>query len=122
MTTSFGKLLRKIRIDLELTLKDMAAQLEVSAAYLSSVEVGKKPLTSNFTNDIIRWVVSHYEDDVQREDIERELTKAASQSVNEVKVRNSQPDSMELALSFARKFEDGSINLEKLKALLAEEQ
>lgn len=42
MLTELGKLLRKIRIDRQELLRDMAETLGVSSAYLSAVENGKR--------------------------------------------------------------------------------
>ena len=44
MLTEFGKALRRIRLDNDELLKDMADKLKVSSAYLSAVENGKKNL------------------------------------------------------------------------------
>lgn len=43
--TELGKVLRKIRIDIGITQKQMADTLLVSPAYLSSVELGYKNVT-----------------------------------------------------------------------------
>lgn len=42
MLTPFGKFLRKLRIDRGELMKDMSDKLEVTASYLSAVEMGKK--------------------------------------------------------------------------------
>ncbi len=42
MTTQFGKELKKLRIDGGMTLMDMARTLEISAAFLSAIETGRK--------------------------------------------------------------------------------
>ncbi|WP_019218667.1 helix-turn-helix transcriptional regulator [Bartonella florencae] len=42
MVTSFGKILRKLRVDHSERLLDMAKKLGISVAFLSSVEIGKK--------------------------------------------------------------------------------
>ena len=42
MITNFGKFLRKLRIDNNEFLKDMAARLGVTVAYLSAIEHGKR--------------------------------------------------------------------------------
>ena len=42
MLTSLGKFLRKLRIDNNELLKDMAQKLNVSVSFLSAVENGKK--------------------------------------------------------------------------------
>ena len=44
-TTSFGKEIRKLRVDYDQTQKDLAKLLGVSPAFLSAVEVGKKQVT-----------------------------------------------------------------------------
>lgn len=49
MLTELGKILRKIRIDRQELLRDMAGTLGVSAAYLSAVENGKR-------NAPVAWV------------------------------------------------------------------
>lgn len=54
MLTELGKELRKIRIDRDERLLDMAERLEKSAAFVSAVEVGKKTPPSGFEEAIIR--------------------------------------------------------------------
>lgn len=44
MLTGIGKFLRKLRIDNEEILKDMADALGVSSAFLSAVENGRKKM------------------------------------------------------------------------------
>lgn len=42
--TEFGKQLRKVRIDNDERMIDMASKLKVSAAFLSAIETGRKPV------------------------------------------------------------------------------
>ena len=49
MLTEFGKALRKIRIDRQQLLKDMANKLGVSSAYLSAVENGKRRMPQDLS-------------------------------------------------------------------------
>lgn len=51
-TTSFGKEIRKLRVDHDQTQKDLAKLLGVSPAFLSAVEVGKKQVPKNWTEKI----------------------------------------------------------------------
>jgi transcriptional regulator with XRE-family HTH domain len=44
--TPFGRKLRQLRLERGMQLKDMAAALEISSAYLSALEHGKKGLPS----------------------------------------------------------------------------
>ncbi|QEE09265.1 helix-turn-helix transcriptional regulator [Bartonella kosoyi] len=53
MLTSFGKILRKIRIDRFERLLDMADKLGISVAFLSSVEIGKKSIPVGMEDKII---------------------------------------------------------------------
>ena len=52
MITPFGKYLRKLRIDHDEKLKDMAAKLGVTGSYLSAVEIGKRDSTLKLVWDI----------------------------------------------------------------------
>ncbi|UZW54976.1 hypothetical protein NUH86_16095 [Sphingobium sp. JS3065] len=54
MITELGKELRKIRIDRDERLLDMADKIQKSAAFVSAVEVGKKSPPSGFEEMIIR--------------------------------------------------------------------
>ncbi len=53
MVTPFGKILRKLRIDHSERLLDMAKKLDISVAFLSSVEIGKKSVPVRLEEKII---------------------------------------------------------------------
>ncbi|GAA5106734.1 XRE family transcriptional regulator [Bartonella jaculi] len=53
MVTSFGKILRKLRVDHSERLLDMAEKLDVSVSFLSSVEIGKKSVPVGMEEKII---------------------------------------------------------------------
>jgi hypothetical protein len=53
MITELGKELRKIRIDRDERLLDMADSLSKSAAFVSAVEVGKKSPPTGFEETVI---------------------------------------------------------------------
>jgi hypothetical protein len=53
-TTAIGKELRKLRIDEDERLLDMAKRLDKSSAFVSAVETGKKSPPSGFEELIIR--------------------------------------------------------------------
>ena len=52
MVTEFGKILRIIRINSEDSLRGMANKLGISAAYLSSIENGKRPIPDSLYDNI----------------------------------------------------------------------
>ena len=47
MTTSFGKYIRKLRIEKGLTLTQLAAQINLDSANLSKIENGKRTFNEN---------------------------------------------------------------------------
>ncbi|WP_074381032.1 helix-turn-helix domain-containing protein [Bartonella doshiae] len=53
MVTSFGKILRKLRVDHSERLLDMAKKLDISVGFLSSVEIGKKSVPIGLEERII---------------------------------------------------------------------
>jgi HTH-type transcriptional regulator, competence development regulator len=55
-TTPFGKQVRKHRIDANTLLSHMAAVLKVSPAYLSAVEMGRKPAH----DELVRKAVAYF--------------------------------------------------------------
>ncbi len=101
MLTSLGKFLRKIRIDRGEVLKDMADKLGVTASFLSAVENGKKRMPSSWNS----LICSLYGLDYDQMD---EFTRAVADSENKIELdfTNTTPAQRELAVSFARKFND----------------
>lgn len=55
MLASFGKILRKLRIDHSERLLDMAKKLDISVAFLSSVKIGKKFVPVGLEEKIIEF-------------------------------------------------------------------
>lgn len=54
--TPFGKQVRKYRIDADVTLSDMAEELDLYPSYLSAVETGRKALNE----DLVRRCVAYF--------------------------------------------------------------
>lgn len=95
--TKFGIVLRKIRLDEQELLKDMAAKLNVSSAFLSAIETGKKKIPANF----VEKVCSAYKLD---EATHKELVLAEEMSAQEMKINLAgiTPAQHQVALSFAK--------------------
>ena len=53
MATTYGKVLRRIRIDRDELLKNMAEKLKMTSAHLSSIENGKRQIPNNMTRSIV---------------------------------------------------------------------
>lgn len=101
--TPFGLCVRKIRLELGLTLKEMATAVSVSSAYLSSVELGEKALNNNLIEDVSRYL----QDKITLEQLD-ELRAAAAQSIKIVPVSNLSADERGLVAAFARRLSDGN--------------
>lgn len=112
--TEFGKKLRKLRIDHEVMLKTMADAIGVSSPYLSAIETGRKPINANILNKMISYLnLSKEQGD--------ELTKLASRLEPDVVIKGNDIYETELALMFARRMDNKSFDLKKLKEFLMED-
>lgn len=101
MITELGKSLRKLRIDRGEILKTMAEKLNMTSSYLSAIECGKR----NIPSDLIDKLVSIY-DLTQAE--QEALLQARDKSLDSVEIELSTNNAFkrDLALQFARKFDD----------------
>jgi len=117
MLTNLGRVLRKLRIDNNEILKDMAGRLEVTASYLSAIENGKRPIPDTW-EDII---VSSYSLDEKQK---AELHSAVIESYTSISidVSNANLQNKEVAFAFARKVADLSDEkLQEIKHILGGE-
>lgn len=111
--TDFGKAIRKIRIDYDTNLNELAASIGVSSAFLSAVETGKKPISA----ELIRKITIALN---LTNDEEKLLTHAASQSIENVTIKTQDAEEAEIALMFARRIQTQSVNLDELRRILEE--
>lgn len=107
--TELGKYLRRYRIDKGMLLKDMAAALNLTPAYISAIENGKRPPTLEFVKSIRQSLgLNEYE--------ENSLMDAYYQTVNAITINidSTNDRQTDLGLIFARKIDslsDDQINL-----------
>ena len=99
MATSLGRFLRNLRIENQEILKDMADNLEVSSAFLSAVQNGKKKLPDSWYEKLTK-IYSLTEN--QQEKLKRAVME--SSDVVELNISNSSCQQRNLAISFAREF------------------
>lgn len=101
MRTKIGDFLRNLRMNNCQLLKDMAETLNVSSAFLSAVENGKKCLPDS-------WYPVLKKNYNLSDDSMEDLKQAAleSQKAVSINLRNSSEYNRQLAVSFARKFDD----------------
>lgn len=101
MRTSIGDFLRKLRLIKGQKLKDMAETLEVTSAFLSAVENGKKSMPDSWFSK----VKDKYE--LTNEQYEQ-MKKCSLESQNAIllNIKNASGINRELAISFARQFNE----------------
>ncbi|MFS2011217.1 helix-turn-helix domain-containing protein [Azospirillum sp. CT11-132] len=97
--TPFGKALRKLRIDRSLLLANMAEELEVSAAFLSGIETGKKSIPGN----LITKLTSIY--NLSDEEVE-DLQASADASARTITLRPNSAEQSRFMTTLARRFDE----------------
>lgn len=98
-TTALGKFLRKIRVDRDERLYDMAKRLGVSSAFLSGVENGHKKASVHLINKVVEYYNLN-------ESQQEKLKDAVSLSENRIDISQFSPQKQEATLMFARKFDE----------------
>ena len=100
MTTPLGKLLRKLRIERDEYLRDMAERLNITSSYLSAIENGKRRMPLDYIERIGESYGLSQEQLVQ-------MQKAASheQQKVEIKLEAASAQKKYAALAFARDFD-----------------
>lgn len=116
--TTFGKVLRKLRIDHSEILGDMAKRLEISPAYLSAIENNGRVIP----DDLIAKLAQKYNlNDSQINELEE--AKAQTKGAVDVQFENHKGnhDYIQTAVMFARDFSKLTAQqVEQLKRLLKE--
>ncbi|OCQ23403.1 hypothetical protein A7985_05540 [Pseudoalteromonas luteoviolacea] len=114
MLTKFGMAIRKIRIDRNMKLGDMAKGLGVTSAYLSAVENGKKKLTNDFVSKIADYLDLSFEDRCEIED-----AATLSQQEFSINVKDEDSDLLRSTVgAFARRIESSDLSDEDAEAIL----
>lgn len=99
--TPFGKFTRKLRVDNDELLKDMAKNLNVTVSYLSAVEMGKRNIPKKWKDIIIE---NYNLNEIKVE----ELKDAILYSSKTVKLNASdlEDDKLDLVYALARELKD----------------
>jgi transcriptional regulator with XRE-family HTH domain len=114
MLTEFGKEIRKLRIDLGITLFEMARSTGVSSAFLSAMENGKKSVPDEYV-DVLAEQYEHVRN------AKAFFLRLADQTKKEVRINlaESNNSANELATAFARNFSELSDEqVAKIKSIL----
>ena len=115
--TRFGKEVRKLRIDHDITLKDLADRIGVTSTFVSAVEAGRKSIPPNFVQKVVAAM------DLGPKEA-AELRRAADQSAREQRIvlpSTASPLMRETASALARNFEDlTSEELMQIRSILGD--
>lgn len=110
--TPFGKMVRKLRIDHSLRLKEMADAVGMSSAWLSGVETGRKPIPAGLVDKVASFLDL---DKSQR----AELSEAAENSRKDHSIKDVAIDRRDVAAVLARRFNElDEDDLAKIRGLL----
>jgi len=98
VVTEVGRFLRKLRIDANEVLYDMAQKLECTSAFISSLELGKRPVPAEFQQKVTKVYSLTAEQ-------QTEFQHAVDQSTHSVTITLDELDNStrDLALVFARR-------------------
>lgn len=111
-TVPIGKFLRRLRVDHDERLFDMAKKIGVSSAFLSAVENGHKKASNSLINKIINI---YNLTPSQESDLYNDLA-MSEQSLN---LSNFSREKQQATLMFARKFDELSNNqIDEIKRIL----
>ena len=119
MATEYGKLLRKIRIENGEILGDMAERLNISIAYLSSIETGARNVPADLTEKIAKEYC------LSESNVEN-LQKAEALNLKEIKLTFEAQTAItrkETALIFARTFKNiDEDDVERIRLILSKKE
>jgi transcriptional regulator with XRE-family HTH domain len=101
MATELGKFLRKMRIDHNELLKDMADKIGMSTAMLSAIENAKRNVPSGFAEALAQCY------GLSEEHLDQlEYCIASSKGQAQISLKGLSQDDKRLAFSFARRFSE----------------
>ena len=96
MLNSFGKFCRKLRIDRDELLKDMAARLDVTSSYLSAVENAKRKVPQEWKTKLIQL---YNLDESQQEELTLSLQEAKKELKIDLSEYNNEDKKVLMALA-----------------------
>lgn len=111
MPTSLGQFLRRLRLEHGEILKTMAEKLNVTSAFLSAVENGKKKMPVSWYQKLAQLYSFS-----EKQKLELEQAVMESSDVVELDLQKVSCGRRDLAISFARRFE--SLDEETSKKIL----
>lgn len=101
MATTFGKELRKLRIDKDENIHGMAKKLDISISYLSAIEAGSR----NIPSDMVDKIIAKYHLNGERSEILRQAEAESSKEIN-IDLSMASAEQRKLVFALSRKIND----------------
>ena len=101
MATVFGKELRKLRIDYDETIYQMAKKLDMSISYLSAIESGSR----NIPGDLVDKLIEKYNLSNERSNAVKQAEAESAKELN-VNLKGISPEQRKLIFALSRKLSD----------------
>ncbi|CAL7888110.1 helix-turn-helix domain-containing protein [Fusobacterium necrophorum subsp. funduliforme] len=118
MRSRIGKFLAAKRVHEEETMVDMAEKLQISTAYLSSIENGKREVPNDFGKKIKD---AYHLIETEQKELENAII--LSKKVSKIDLTLLSDERRELSLCYARKIQNLSDEkFEKLREILEEDE
>ena len=102
--TEYGKILRHYRLDNQILLATMAQKLNLSPAYLSSIETGNRAIPVDLTEKLSRVYGFDTEMRTSLMKAEAETNKALT-----INLQDASPEAIDATVMFAREIKNFSI-------------
>ena len=116
MISSFGLVMRKIRSKTGDSLRTCASKLEITAPFLSAMEVGRRPIPSHYLEKIKKIYDLSEEEYTELYNAVVETNKRV-----DIEIEKMNEAQKEVSMTFARKIENADPELvEKLRKVLME--
>ena len=101
MASTFGKELRKLRIDKDENIHSMAKKLDISMSYLSAIEAGSRKIPSGMVDEIIK----KYHLNKERSEILRQAEAESSKEID-IDLSNVTNEQRKLVFALSRKLNE----------------
>ena len=102
--TEYGKILRHYRLDNRILLATMAKELDISPAYLSSIETGSRTIPTGLTKKLSE--AYEFDHDMRTRLIKAEANTNKSLTID---LQDAPPEAVDVAVMFARQINNLSV-------------
>lgn len=110
--TEYGKILRHYRLDNRILLATMAKELDISPAYLSSIETGSRAIPAGLTEKVSEAYKFDHALRTRLMKAEADTNKSLT-----IDLQDAPPEAVDAAVMFAREIKN--LSVKELRAMLS---